>query len=189
MKSLQSAWGVYSLQIPQPLKVHLHESQPPFVELPLTCLSHEIMRPQPAGTSNTSWLSRTPHGQRDCVRSIPPSPNGTWLRSQRAKELGLFLTFECLFYQRPLSNSSLCVLFHVLEHSPSCMFYPLESNVCCFLSKHRGFFFTNSKWQDMDCLSSPGWALSTWRRWPVGIIHSAAVNYRSCSGDIDKNSD
>lgn len=147
------------------------------------------MRPQTAGISYTPWLSRTPLGHRDCLRSIPPQRNGTWLSSQCANELCLFLTFECLFYQIPLSNSSHCFLFHVLEHSLSWIFYPPEAMfVCFFLSKHQSFF-TNSKWQDMDFLSSPGRVLSTWRRWPMGIIHSLAVNYRSCSWDIDKNSD
>lgn len=147
------------------------------------------MWPQASGISYTAWFSRTQHRHGDCLRSIPFQENSTWLSSQCANELCLFLTFGCLFYQISLSHSSHCFLFHVLEHRLSCIFYPPESNVCLFVSKHQSVVFTNSKWWDMDFLPSPGRVLSTWKRWPVGITHSLEVNYRSCSWDIDKNSD
>lgn len=132
MKSPRSAWGAYSLQIPQPLKVHLPWK--PTTLYGINCLNLSLIldheTPGCRDLIYTLVLLHSAHS--DCLRSIPLQRNWTWLSSQCANELCLFLTFGCLFYQISLSHSSHCFLFPVLEHSLSCIFYPPESNVCLF---------------------------------------------------------
>ena len=96
-------------------------------------LSHEIMRSHTAGISLTPSFPGTPP-ENVLSPSVLVQLNWPWPSWQYTNQLCLFSTFFCFFYQTFLSNSSHPFPFHFWEHGLSCFFYPLEGNICWFLS-------------------------------------------------------
>lgn len=148
--------GAYFPHISQPLLGHLllKLTRLYIIACSNVCLSQEITRSQTSGASSyTFGFSSIPHWGCPLYKNTCSTKLNCLNELTMCKWTLPLSKYSVAYFAKCFSYH---ILFHFLEYSLSCIFYPLESNVC-FLPKHQGCFsFTNRKWQNIDFLSPLG---------------------------------